>query len=186
MKTRLQTTIYLNQSQLIVKIKLIIWIQINFGSVPASKQAFCEQQVFLEIVQKRGISALRTPGILARPPQRVSKPRLPTFFLFGLLRRLLIYQQNHTRATPRRGERLGRRWLNWLQVSWPDLVSTSKSQLDTVLYTLTSVCWALCIRCLIRFSWHDTAVEGSAYFNPWTIPFFWQRTFKWLREAIKL
>ena len=43
----------------------------NFGSVPASKQAFCEQQVFLEIVQKRGISALRTPGILARPPQRV-------------------------------------------------------------------------------------------------------------------
>ena len=77
MKTRLQTTIYLNQSQLIVKIKLIIWIQIqNFGSVPASKQAFCEQQVFLEIVQKRGISALRTPGILARPPQRVNWPRL--------------------------------------------------------------------------------------------------------------
>ena len=73
MKTRLQTTIYLNQSQLIVKIKVIIWIQRqNSGSVPASKQAFCEQQVFLEIVQKRSISALRISGILARPPQRVA------------------------------------------------------------------------------------------------------------------
>ena len=55
-----------------VKIKAIIWIQRqNFGSVSASKQAFSELQVFLEIVQKRSISALRTSGILARPPQRV-------------------------------------------------------------------------------------------------------------------
>ena len=111
------------------------------------------------------------------PPTNVTLWVSPAFQLFFCLdfyagfiyTNKTIHVPHHDAS--RRGERLGRRWLNWLQVSWPDLVSTSKSQLGTVLYTLTSVCWALCIRCGIRFSWHDFAVEGSAYFNPWTIPF---------------